>query len=302
MKNGKKDYIIIDKSLFKNVPFPLNPKLSFKPILAHWESIESDKDHVQHSYALEVLQQVRAIPELLSDDISLEVVDRYQDILRQLLSPLFPEMLTENEIKAISLPMKGVFFNLSKRFERIHECAEEEHFEFRAPDDDQMYKMNCAFLLTAYYGLDVKRPIPMFFESFKDGSKIKKYYRIFFNGDFATIKPTADAPQLTEDELADLVDHLDDVDVCRKYIPPQSFDIIGFGLATLFDVTVDESISALKDDLLKRHALYDPLLVEDIETHLSSLLQIDDLTFGISIFDQDKQRITNIAAPSGVVY
>ena len=63
---------------------------------------------------------------------------------------------------------------------------------------------------------------------------------------------------LSEKEIYELTNNFGNTELWKKKIPPNSFRFEGFTILTLFDVTRDESISALKFDLIKKDSLTRP--------------------------------------------
>jgi hypothetical protein len=115
-----------------------------------------------------------------------------------------------------------------------------------------------------------------------------KYYRATYNADFSEIFATEDAPKLTEKDFKELLNNFDNIDIWREKFPPESYIFKGFGIISLFDVTSEEMISSIKENLLAD----DHNLISNIENNLKDFYSLKDLRFGYSIFDNSNAKKT----------
>lgn len=61
------------------------------------------------------------IPRIIEGIESVEEFEKYESAIRILLADLFPMLLTNNEIKAVTIPYYFNILNLTDRFKRILE-------------------------------------------------------------------------------------------------------------------------------------------------------------------------------------
>ena len=143
-----------------------------------------------------------------------------------------------------------------------------------------MYIMACSFILGSVYGynLDLKRPF--FFDIPETTTGMIRHYRAAFNADFSEIIPTENTPKITEVDYRELLDNFDNIDLWKEKFPPNSYIFKGFGLINLMDVTTDETISAIRTNLLKS----EDSLIEDIQGNFRDFFGIKDLMLGFSVF------------------
>ena len=96
------------------------------------------------------------------------------------------------------------------------------------------------------------------------------------------ITPSENAPEITDEDIKLLLDNYDDIDIWKEKFPVDSYIFKGFGLMNLFDVTVDENISSIKDSLLQKD---DTTIIFKLEKDLGEFFNINDLKVGFSVFD-----------------
>jgi hypothetical protein len=280
--------IVPNSVLDKELPLQLN--ISFQKVFVLFQKY-TDTEYAHHPYhgaAKEMVRIFEKHPELNTGFSDYSLLEKYKEQINLLLDPLFPEPLQLNEIKAASIPFSFTSFKFTKRFENIiNNAGEDFELNVRNFEDDGMYIMACTFILSSVYGykVDVKRPF--YFDIPDKTTGTMKYYRANFNADFSEITPTENAPKLTQEDFKELLDNFDNIDLWREKLPPNSYLFKGFGLISLFDVTAEEMISSIKENLLAGGEK----LLSKLENNLRNFYGIKDLKLGYSIFDNTNSKI-----------
>ncbi len=266
-----------------NTELPLQFSIDFKQVFLMYEKYagEEFKTHPYHPAAKQMISEFKNFPELINGFSDFTLLEKHEDIIELLLKPIFPEVLTNNEIKSASIPFSFTSFMFTKRFEQILEDAGEDFtLLIRNLEEDLLYIHACTMILGMVHGysIDVKRP---FFFDIPDKDGVIKHYRVAFNADMCEIVATENAPKITEEDYKLLIDNFDNVAIWREKFPPNSYIFKGFGIMNLFDVTTDVAISDIRDVLLRS----DDNLVPDLQTNFAKFYGITDLKFGFSAFE-----------------
>ena len=267
------------------LPFRLH--INFKKLIAWWEEQAALANPFESARAREVLKRIEKTPQLRESFDSIEWIEKYQQEIQLLLSPFFPSLTSSNEIKAAGIPFKLLFFNLTKRFTAVVDAAESDiHLPVRNPE--LMYMFGCIAILNAYYGANINHSPILHFDIRNKKTGILRRYRAFFNTDFAEIVPLQQIESLTEKDIRELTCNFSDITLWKKKIPPESYSLEGFSIVTLFDVTREESVSALKFDLLKKDALLMPDIVDRIRINLCAMLNIPNVKPGFISYEKER--------------
>ena len=265
----------------QNIRGPLIAKISFHKVLEALEEIaESDVDY-RSDYAKALLRHAAPFPELRNGITDLSLLDKHEQLIRNLLADLFPTALTNNEIKAAAIPFFNFTFNHTARFKKILANAGEDFdMEIRNFDDHQFYVFCCCLILNDHYGchLDISKPL---FYDIPDADGIMKHYRILYNGDFLDFIPTDKAVALTPEDINKLIDNFDDLDLWKEKFPEGSWTSKGFGIISLFDATTESAISNLKSSLLVNDELK-VVKKANFENIFRSIYRIPDLKIGFT--------------------
>jgi len=277
----------MDRLLHNESPF--ETIISFHKLIESFEEIAlSDVDY-RSNYAKAILKEVETYPEFRTGIHDYSTIKNNAPLIKNLVSDLFPTALTNNEIKAITIPFQNLSFNYTERFKKILKNAGDEFYmEIRDFDEHQFYINNCCLILAIYYNqkIDFNKP---FFYDIPDEDGVEKHYRILYNADFMEITPTENAIHLTQEDIDLLIDNYNDIALWKSKFPKGSWILKGFGIVSLFDATIESAISNLKSNLLKPDAK--TVATDDIITNIfKSIFKISDLRVGFIIYNPEEEK------------
>lgn len=275
--------------MFKYSPFKI--QITFHKLIESLEEIAKSDIDYRSNYAKALLEQIETIPEFKTGIEDLNLIHKNEELIKYLLSDLFPTALTHNEIKAVTIPFQDFTFNYTERFKKIlKEAGTTFDTNFRDFDEDQFYIMSCCMILNVYYGQNFDLNIPLFYD-IPDANGIIKHYRILYNGDFLEILPSNKNQSLTEEDFALLRNNYDNITLWKEKFPQESWIFKGFGIVQLFDATIESAVSTLKSDLLKSDV--EKSEHKNFETTFRSIFKIPDLKIGFTIFDELDQKLVH---------
>jgi hypothetical protein len=264
---------------------PFLVQLSFDQVIAEWEKVAANDTGERAAEARELLDEVDRHPELKQGMTNELQVSENAGLIKRLLREYFPQVLSTNEIKAISLPYRKLIFNHTDRFKSILAAAGPEfELNIRDLDTHESYVLSCCIILNEFYGtrLDFFKPL---FCDIPMGNGIIKHYRILYNADYMDIVPTEKALPITEEEIEQLLDNYDDLEMWRAKFPKESWLLRGFSLMTLVDVTVENAVSIFKEKLLVLNA---ENFHQSVESIFRSIYKIPDIGIGFTVFNQHR--------------
>jgi hypothetical protein len=277
----------MDIHLYKESPF--TTIISFHKLIESFEEIALSNVDYRANYAKAILKQIEPIPEFRTGIQDFSIIKNNEALIKNLLADLFPTALTQNEIKAVTIPFQNISFNYTDRFKKIlRNAGVEFNMEIRDFDDHQFYVNNCCLILGVYYKqkIDFNKP---FFYDIPDEDGVEKHYRILYNADFMEIIPTENALDLTQDDIDLLMDNYGDIELWKSKFPQGSWILKGFGIVSLFDATTESAISNLKSNLLKPDAK--TVATDDIVTNIfKSIFKIPDLKVGFIIYNPEEEK------------
>ncbi|MFV5685578.1 GAF domain-containing protein [Flavobacterium sp. GB2R13] len=277
----------MDYHFFKESPF--KTLISFHKLIETLEEIASTNVDYRSNYAKALLEEIEPFPEFRTGIEDFNLIHNNETLIKYLLADLFPTALTNNEIKAVTIPFQNFTFNYTERFKKIlHNAGATFDMAIRDFDGNQFYIMNCILILNTFYNQHFDFNKPLFYD-IPDANGIMKHYRILYNADFMEIIPTDKAIKLTPDDIDLLMDNYDNIDLWKEKFPNKSWILKGFGIVSLFDASIESAISNLKSNLLKSETEQADNN-QNFETIFRSIFKISDLKIGLIIYNEEDEK------------
>jgi hypothetical protein len=272
----------------KQKDFPLDIRISFHKIIETYRSqLHSETSTISQEYIESMLEYVSQFPTLTEGIEEVDELIKFKDPIKILLKDLFPEILSENQIKAISVPFHNLIFNSTKAFRKVlKDAGEEFSLSMRNLNEDLDYIFGCIMILNTYYGYDIDFSRPLYYD-IPDEKGILRHFRIDLNSDFVEIEPKKGFNHVTEQDVDHLIQHIENINLWKEKFPPNSWIFKGFTIITLTDVTVDDAISDLKTTLLQRNTSAKEE-IRKFEEIFKSIYKIPDLRVGFTLFNEQE--------------
>ena len=274
---------------------PFEIKLSLEKLFKYWEEKAASDDETIALVGQKVLKKLEHADALRHPISDLTIIDQYEQEVKLLMSAVFPPALATNEIKAATLPFSSLFFNYSDRFANILLNAGADYkMIFRNLEPENMYIFSCIFILNTQFGQAIDGKRPFFIDIPDQQTGMLRHYRAFINADFMEFKLLNKDFKLSEEDICLLLDNFEKPELWKEKIPPSTFEMSGFSLLTIFDVTPDEVLADLKTQLLESDALHEKNIIESISSKLQVLLNIPELKFGFAFIDEQDLKINSL--------
>ncbi len=273
--------------------FPLDIWISFSKFFEQYRELVKSDNELIRDRAERILEIAATYPEL---ETGIEDEDRVNELLPQIqliLEDSFPAILEQNEIKIATIPFHYTVLRSTLRYQNILKNAGE-NFEphLKNLNEDHYFIMGCSMILGMYYNykIDFKRP---FFYDIPNAEGIMKHYRVLYNGDFIDIIKTDRAKDITEEDVAELLDSFDNIDIWKEKFPPYSWIFKGVVIANLFDVTTDVSLSDFKTSLIR----YDKTqgdFADSFQEIFRAIFNLREIEVGFSSYNPEEQVLERV--------
>ena len=291
------DKLIFQKAVEKLDTFPFKSYLSFLPIIRFWETLAREGSEEEKIFAGSILAEADKIPALRKPIKNYEVfVRKHRKIVDKLMSAVFPKALEFNEIKAATPPFVFDIIAASPRFQRIVDnnggcLGNPSNFDPSVVNFAKFIHA-CRAILAKFYNRVFPLETPFIFRMTDPETGLDLYYKMTLNADFVEFNVKGELKALSDFEIDNLLENIKDVALWQKHLPPENFEITGFTISTLVNVTLNEVLSQLKHNLLERDALLSESQFKIIRHNVRSLFKIPDLKVGLGVFNET-QGISN---------
>lgn len=265
--------------------FPLDIQISFHKLIETYRRQETQAScETTRRILRERLQLVEQYPELEGSWEETSELIRLSQPLSILLQEFFPSILSQTELKAVSVPFQDLVFQPTHGLQEVLEAAGAD-YELRAMDRDPHtdYIRACILILNTHYGYNIETSQPLHYE-IPDREGMLRRYLVQVHTQFFDMEPSASSKGISQEDVELLLQHQDDLELWKRYFPPNSWTFKGFSIIQLTDVTQEEAISRLKWRLLNTGASYREEM-EDFQEIFRSIFRISDLEVGFSFYD-----------------
>ena len=142
--------------------FPLDITISFHKVVEQYQDrLKVEENPIAKKYIKSLLEYVDQYPKLVEGIQEIKDLEKYKEPIKILLDDLFPNVLSNNEIKAVSIPYHNILFNHSNRLKNIIKAAGKDFKpKMREIDNNSAYINACINILNNYYdyNIDFSRP------------------------------------------------------------------------------------------------------------------------------------------------
>ena len=277
--------------------FPFRSTLSLEPLIAYWHAREQAPNAGVALLARAIGEQVALADWVRGPLNDYAVLERNCDLVETLMLAVFPPASFASDISGVVAPFQRRSFYTTQHFAEVmlnkDRIIKQPLNIDLAAMEQQMELMAYQLVLNRVYGAELPALGSIVFTvpDYKIG--LYRHYGVNFNSDFVTVKVVSEQPVLSPEQLDSLVHNRHRPELWRTLLPPEHFELEGFNVIQLVDITEQEILSELKYDLLERDVLQTPARFEQIQEKLRVLFAQPALQLGIAAYDEKKRAFVD---------
>ena len=277
--------------------FPFRSTLSLEPLVAYWHAREQAPNAGVALLARVIGEQIAQADWCHGPLVDFTVLERNYDLVETLMLAVFPPASFAADISGVVAPFQRRSFYATRHFEEVmlgkDRIIKQPLNIDMAAMERQMGLMAYHLVLHRVYGAELPALGTIVFTvpDYKIG--LYRHYGVDFNSDFVTVKVVGEQPVLSAEQLEMLIHNRHRPELWRELLPPEHFELEGFNVIHLVDVTDQEILSELKYDLLERDVLQTPARFEQIQEKLRVLFAQPALQLGIAAYDEKKRAFVD---------
>jgi len=281
--------------------FPYKGKLDLTHLINYWRA-NLDADNILSGYpSKEIIKLLDKAKDLEGPITNHKILEKNKRTLGLLMSAVFPSVFVDTDYMAALAPFDMTGFYATSGYRRIFPENKERHdIEVNIPENS-LYKGKIVQagvqILNQFYGCEIQLEKPLLVTVPDDKIKdLKKVFKVDINKQFTEVKLVGELPDLSRTDIRKLLDNLYDSELWLKTLPPESFEFNGFAVVRLIDVTIEEMLSSIKYDLLKKDAVTCGSSFDSIQNKLRSIFKLPQMKMGLSYFDPQNNIVSNYGA------
>lgn len=271
--------------------FPFKQTFSLVPLIIYWKKKTKSKNIVEASIAQQIIKNLNNSYEIFDNISNQSVIEENNSLIEAMLTALISPYQMEHDMFGISMPYSSEFFyttpGVDAVFGKLASSFLGDYFRSCKAEINYYGPTLHAYgrILKEFYGADTKFTIPLMkVNKFDEKSKIVRSYENFVDHGFVTIEPRKKLKKLSENQIIELSNNFYDLNLWHRTLPLDNFEMRGFAINYMAEVTQQHSISCLKDNLLDKDAIISQNLFAKLERRMRSLLELPELRLGIAIF------------------
>ncbi|SHL48425.1 GAF domain-containing protein [Hymenobacter psychrotolerans] len=277
--------------------FPFKSTLSLEPIIAYWQSREQDDNPGVALLARSIGDKVAAEAWCRGPITDVSVLEHNSDLIDTMMLAMFPPATFRSDISGAIAPFQRHSFYHTPRFAEVLLTAAKAIKQPLNIDtqtlDLHSTRMAYQLVLDQVYGVQMPDHGNIIFTVPDYSIGLYRHYGVEFNSTFLEVRVVGPRPELTSEEIELLTRNPHRMDLWQQLLPPELFELEGFNILHLTDVTEQEILSELKYDLLERDVLQASDRLEQIQEKLRVLFKRPFLQLGIAAYDEKKRAFVD---------
>jgi GAF domain-containing protein len=250
------------------------------------------------SYVEKLEGIIEQVPQFRGPIEDLSFIARHEDLVKGLASLVLPPTSWESDLVGIFVPFNRQPVYVSKAFRRLL-LNEEGLLKGRARMGEENFlrgRILTAYylILEKYYGIRQKLEYPVVRVVPDPETGLDLHLRIKPNLQFVEIHRKGELKQLSEQDRTKLLEHFAEPEVFLEVLPPENFEIQGFGVLTIIDVTQSEMLSALGKELIEQGSIFSHAGFLSLQQRLRTLFRCPDLVAGLAAIHEDHVMLLNL--------
>jgi len=278
--------------------YPFHCVFSLRPLIEFWRRNIAANPEYGRSLTEGIEAKLQNAPELLEPMEDLSVLQRHQNLLKTLMSLVFPPAFWQTDLVGAFVPFNLQPVYTSTSFKRLL-LNEDGSFKSRPLMGEETYLtgriLRAYFLiLEKYYGIRRDIDYPIIHVVPDPDTGLDLYLRIKPNLRFVEVHPRGKLKELSKEERETIIENLTNLTVLREILPPENFEFRGFGALYVFDVTQSEIISALERSLIDQESIFSKSGFQLLQQKLRTLFRSPDLVAGLAAIKDDQVMLLNV--------
>ena len=266
--------------------FKFNTKLSFKYLIEFWEKELDEAPAARRALAEQVFANLPEGHPLRADVIDIEEALKHEGHVDLLMTAAVPISAREHRLTGAFVPFHYAPVFATTAFLDLRYAPDSLAAETHRHFDIQKTQTAYAYILRDIYGQNISPNYNHLIQTRDPETGLSRFFRAELDTQFVRLEITGDKPELTDDEMTELLEDPSNLARYEELLPPDRFQFRGVSIVRAVDVTFGESLSRLKQDMLVQDALVSPANLDNIQQRIRSFLGHSDIQVGIIALDR----------------
>ena len=301
---------ILNRFRAKDAQFPYETKFSLHRVIDNWQQKAKSPDVFVAKKAKMILSLIDDYPDIHKPFKTASDLGDALHFIHHLFSDVYATDFADEEALSITAPFIFESLFQTEKFKHIvlNIDQDDNHFLEYLEEGILLSRLIQAytFIFHRVYGMDLlEADVPLVIPHKSPKTGLVRYYTEEVYTQFIEVEAD-NFPNLTQDQIEELVANYGNYDLWLKYLPPDQIYFSGVALLKFIDITERESLTRLQTVLLE-----DSLMTQDalkrIEKVMGNFLEMKDLSIGLvaygeylTLYKVDEELWSSVLIHSGV--
>lgn len=277
-----------DETTLSVTSFPFKTTLSLSPLIDYWEKKAVDDPSCNIARVKELSSLLRHTPALLKPIADLSIIEKHESTIDILMEDIFPGALWENDLRATVLPFHFNSFYSTPRLDDLGLLSGDNLTEKLNLDlKTLLFRQTLSaytLILEKFYNANFRIEEPFIFTIKDKFTELEHHYKLTIDLKFMEVKAKGDIMKKTPQEINFLINRYNNLDLWMQKLPPDNFEFTGFAIYDFTDVTLEETISSLRYELLEQDSVTSPEGFTDLQQKLRVIFGLPGIKLGLSSY------------------
>ena len=276
---------------------------------------------IQVSSAQEIHQKLKNAPELFQPITDFSAIDKHRELIDLMLTAIVPEALIHSSCVSVIPPFDYTPFYMTSTFQDLL-LEEDGTFSDQLADLDKHTKIYVqvlhaySYIVTKFYGLKLDCDYSTISSSVDPVSGLARHLKLDFNSQFCHVNAIGKPKKLTSTVKKNLLANLSGLkillssfsgapesgninpitDAAQKtllanitglkllmeLLRPEAFEFQGFVVVTASDVTEQQVLSSIEQDLVEKESITSRARFGELQEKLRTVMQLPEMTVSLT--------------------
>jgi len=263
---------------------PFRSRVDFTLLVEFWRREAASDDSMARPMAEAVLAALEDVPEFGGPIDDLAVLDSHTELLDRMMSALVPLGTADQCFAAAVMPIRLIPFYQTPAARQIG-LFDQESIATRSNVSPQLLSLGKAMaayetILDRWLGIKAEFQYPVRLTVPCEGG-LERHFALRFDTRFLALAVEEGLEKPSREDLERVIAEPTKLDLWRQVLPPEKFSFEGLTIITATDITPEEAVSRLKNDLIAKDAMASPEGIDHLQSRLRTLLRRPELQLGL---------------------
>jgi hypothetical protein len=282
----------------KNSEIKFKTFFSLGKLIKFWEKRALEAENIaDRNAALDLVNKVKSFPELNTTITDKTIFKRHKSLFERLSAAVIPLAYNDTNLQAIVSPDEFRAVYCTERFKNLF-CDDEGNFSSNLNINEELFDKGSLIsifsaILNNFYGINMPIVYPIIKTITDKNTGLERYFKMNLDNRFMEMKIKGELPEIKNEDIVKLSENILDITAWNELIPLNIFESEGFMVVNMFEVTDQEALSFLKQDLLKKDILSSENGFEKIQHRIRTIFRNQRLKLGITAISDESERLLN---------